>query len=326
MIQNFQVRVAARPVSLRPGKAARGRVVANALTLAVKENLDGNMSLKVVGADERLGKWDVDRAPTMVRNGDTWVLSVDMHEGMEYKLVKFDSNTGYCTWEDGENRRVHETNGAFMLQFGNQHVERWEGDGAAQMRMDGTVGSKWEASSDDFFGSGLPSGGNSEFFQSSNTQASYSSTSGGFFADHTPRVEPPSASYAQSVNNQPNIRPASRGFFDDHVPAVPQQSYSAPPQQSYSAPASNDFFGSGLPSSTPAPAAPQQSYSAPASNDFFGSGLPDNKPVQTSGGYSAPQQSNPPRASDDFFGSGLPDNKPLPTNNAPPAPSKGFFD
>jgi len=64
-----------------------------------------------------------------------------MHEGMEYKLVKFDSNTGYCTWEDGENRRVHETNGAFMLQFGNQHVERWEGDGAAQMRVSGSSGS-----------------------------------------------------------------------------------------------------------------------------------------------------------------------------------------
>ena len=54
---------------------------------------------------------------------------------MEYKLVKYDSNTGYCTWEDGENRRAHETDGSFLLQFGNHHVSPWEGDGAAQNRV-----------------------------------------------------------------------------------------------------------------------------------------------------------------------------------------------
>jgi hypothetical protein len=74
------------------------------------------------------------------------------------------------------------------------------------------------AASNDFFGSGLP---DNKPVQTSAPQQSYSapapraSTGGAFFADHTPRVEPPSTTYSQSIANQPVIRPASRGFFDD---------------------------------------------------------------------------------------------------------------
>ena len=205
------------------------------------------------------------------------------------------------------------------------------------------------AASNDFFGSGLP--GNKPV-QTSAPQQSYSapapraSTGGAFFADHTPRVEPPSTTYSQSIANQPVIRPASRGFFDDWK----SPSKGAAPARAASPVAGTgkgffDAWGSDKPRAASPVAGTGKgffdNFSSPASSgssstDFFGSGLPDNKPVQTSApqqSYSAPASSG--HAANDFFGSGLPDNKPVQTS-APqqsysaPAPAvstgKGFFD
>ena len=156
------------------------------------------------------------------------------------------------------------------------------------------------AASNDFFGSGLP---DNKPVQTSAPQQSYSapapraSTGGGFFADHTPRVEPPSTTYSQSIANQPVIRPASRGFFDDWK----SPSKGAAPARAASPVAGTgkgffDAWGSDKPRAASPVAGTGKgffdNFSSPASSgssstDFFGSGLPDNKPVQTS----APQQS-----------------------------------
>jgi len=66
----------------------------------------------------------------MKRDGDVFTIELNASEGSEFKLVKFNNETGDLEWENGPNRAVGNPNGSVSLSFGEANGVA-AGDGAA---------------------------------------------------------------------------------------------------------------------------------------------------------------------------------------------------